>query len=92
VKTVIEGNSIWIQFKDMNLSDFFYVCRKLGGTSKGCDHYEEGMHKTNLYYSGWLRASPLKLRRRNVEVDLAEDRMLFLAFQNKNKSSLPRKS
>ncbi|KAJ8446595.1 hypothetical protein Cgig2_019748 [Carnegiea gigantea] len=89
----VDGKSIWIRFKYLKLHDFCYGCGPgswvipqnlariviLIRTSVG-----------ELQYGAWLRASPLKSHRRNVETELAEERRLFTASRNRRPSHTSR--
>jgi len=81
VRVLLAGKPIWIQIKYLKLPDFCYGCGRLGHVLKGCDLVDEGSDVSSLQYGAWLRASPLKSRRRNAETELLEERRLFLAFK-----------
>ncbi|KAJ8426111.1 hypothetical protein Cgig2_031778 [Carnegiea gigantea] len=70
VRITADGNPIWIRLKCVRLPDFCYACGKLG------------FPEAELQYGGWIRASPLKSRRRNAKEELQEECKLFLAFRN----------
>jgi len=90
VKTVLCGKTIWIRLKYVKLPDFCYACGKLSHSYKSCEQFAEGMVEEDLQYGSWLRASPLKSRRRNAEVELQEERRLILAYKNKKEGSAVR--
>ena len=79
----VTNRQIWIKFKYVKLPDFCYGCGKLGHVLAGCDtvHLEEDA--SNLQYGTWLRASPLKSRRRNAETELHKEKRLYMAFSSK---------
>ena len=83
VRTVVGGATIWIRLRYVKLPDFCYACGRLGHDFKSCDLFLEGTSEDDLQYGGWLRASPLKSRRRNNEVELQEERRLLLAYKNR---------
>jgi len=45
------------------------------------------MEEEDMQYGSWLRASPIKSRRRNAEGELQEERKLLLAFKNRKAGS-----
>lgn len=64
---------MWIRFKYVKLPNFCYGCGKLGHVLKGYDTIEADEDNPNLQYDAWMRAFPLKSRRRNAESDLPEE-------------------
>ncbi|KAJ8448892.1 hypothetical protein Cgig2_030748 [Carnegiea gigantea] len=81
---VIVGKPLWIRFKYVKLPDYCYGCGKLGHVLKGCDTIIADDGDPNLQYGAWLRASPLKSRRRFAEEELLEEKKFFTAFQKKS--------
>ncbi|KAJ8452109.1 hypothetical protein Cgig2_016690 [Carnegiea gigantea] len=67
VSVKIDGKSIWIRPKYVKLPDFCYGCGKLGYVFKACNLVDGDMNDADLQYGSWLRASPLKFRRRSAE-------------------------
>ncbi|KAJ8437316.1 hypothetical protein Cgig2_015047 [Carnegiea gigantea] len=68
--------------KPLRLPDFCYDCGKLGHVLKGCETVEAEEGDLDLQYGAWLRASPMKSRRRNMESQLAEEKRLFRASRS----------
>jgi len=58
----------------------------VGHTLKGCDIVDGEVDDSTLQYREWLRASPIKSKRRNVEAEKQEGKKLFMAFR-KNKEA-----
>ena len=87
IRTVVGGASIWIRLKYVKLPDFCYACGKLGHGYKSCELFSEEMMEEDLQYGSWLRASPLKSRRRNNEADLLEERKLMAAYRQRRDGS-----
>lgn len=86
IKVMLDKKPIWITFKYLKLPDFCYVCGRLGHVFKACELYGERMDENDFQYGLGMRASPMKLRRRNAEQELQEERRLVMAFRkNKNK-------
>ena len=83
VKTIMRDTIIWIRVKYVKLPDFCYACGLLGHNYKNCEHYVEGLDEEELQYGSWLRASPLKPRRRNTELEQQEEKKLFLAYRQR---------
>ena len=83
VKTLVRGTAIWIRLKYVKLPDFCYACGLLGHTYRSCGLFEEGMEEDELQYGSWLRASPLKSRRRNTDLEQQEEKRLLLAYRNR---------
>ncbi|KAJ8428738.1 hypothetical protein Cgig2_019031 [Carnegiea gigantea] len=55
-------------------------------TLKVCEVIDPETSASDLQYGAWLRASPMKSRRRNAEMELAEERRLFTAFRTQRTS------
>jgi len=72
---------VWVKIKYVKLPDFCYGCGRLGHVLTGCETVDSDMVEENLQYGDWLRASPLKSRRRNADAELREEAKLFLAFR-----------
>ena len=83
IRTIVGGATIWIRLKYVKLPDFCYICGRLGHDYKSCEMFTEGMQEDDLQYGSWLRASPLKSRRRHNEAELQEERKLFTAYKNR---------
>ena len=90
IRTIVGGATIWIRLKYVKLPDFCYACGKLGHGFKSCDFFSEGVSEDELQYGSWLRASPLKSRRRNNEADLLEERKLMAAYRQRRESGATR--
>ena len=67
----------------MKLPDFCDGCGRLGHVLKNCDGGVLVEGDGELQYGAWLRASPLKSRRRNAETEILEEIRLFLALKSK---------
>jgi len=83
VNVLLGGKPKWIQIKYVKLPDFCYGCGRLGHVLKGCDLTVEDSDGAGLQYGSWLRASPLRSKRRNAEEELLEERRLFLSLRDK---------
>ncbi|KAJ8444308.1 hypothetical protein Cgig2_019866 [Carnegiea gigantea] len=83
----IANKQLWIKFKYVKLSEFCYGCGKLGHVLINCDMVSKTEEESDLQYGVWLRASPLKSLRRNVETELLEEQKSYTAFKNKTQSS-----
>ena len=81
VKTVVRDSTIWIRLKYVRLPDFCYVCGLLGHTYQNCERYDERQEEEGMQYGSWLRASPLKPRRRSAEIEQQEEKRLLLAYR-----------
>jgi len=79
----VAGKTLWIRFKYVKLPDFCYGCGRLGHVLAAYDLVEAEEGHSNLQYGAWLRASPLKSRRRSAETELAEEKKVFSAFHNR---------
>jgi len=90
IRTSVGGATIWIRLKYVKLPDFCYACGKLGHGYKSCEHFSDGMMEDELQYGSWLRASPLKSRRRNNEAELLEERKLLAAYRQRRDGSTTR--
>ena len=73
----VAGKTLWIRFKYVKLPDFCYGCGRLGHVLAAYDLVEAEEGHSNLQYGAWLRASPLKSRRRSAETELAEEKKVF---------------
>ena len=79
---VLESRSMWIDLRFVKLPDFCYVCGMLRHVTKGCALYNPNLSDSELQYGDWLRASPMKSRRRGVEAKITEERKLYIAFRS----------
>lgn len=82
----MDGKSIWIYFKFVKLPDFCYGCRRMGHVLRECKEVDLDTHDEVLQYGPWLRGSPLKSRRRNVEARIQDEHRLFEAFRKNKKA------
>ena len=73
---------MWIDLRFVKLPDFCYVCGMLGHVTKGCGLYNPSVAESDFQYGDWLRASPMKSRRRGAEAEIREERKLYLAFRS----------
>ena len=87
VKTIVRDSPMWIRLRYVKLPDFCYVCGLLGHSFKSCEHYVDGMEEEDIQYGSWLRASPIKSRRRNAEGEMQEERKLLMAYKNRKGGS-----
>jgi len=71
----------WVKIKYVKPPDFCYGCGMLGHVLNGCSIVDSDTAEESLQYGDWLRASPLKSRRRNADAELREEAKLFLAFR-----------
>ena len=82
---------IWISFKYVKLPEFCYDCGRLGHTLSICDEAKEVDEDSDLPYGDWLRGSPIKLTRHNVEAQKQEEKRFFLAYRHGSSSNKPQK-
>ncbi|KAJ8423471.1 hypothetical protein Cgig2_013514 [Carnegiea gigantea] len=87
IDTWYECENRWQDYRDTlqvrQTPGVFYGCGRLGHVLKGCDDVEAEEDDPNLQYGTWLRASPLKSKRRNAASELMEEKRLFQAFHSK---------
>ena len=81
-RVALDGRTVWIDLRFVKLPDFCYVCGMLGHVTKGCGLYNPSVAVSDFQYGDWLRASPMKSRRRGSEAEIREERKLYLAFRS----------
>jgi len=89
VMVKIDGKTLWMKFRYLKLLDFCYGCGILGYTLKAYAVIDLENPACELQYGAWLRASPIKSRRRNAEMEMAEE--LFTAFRTHRTNLAARK-
>ena len=91
VKIVVKSKAIWIDLGYVKLPDFCPRCGRVGHTITGRDMVDGDVDESELQYGEWLRAFPIKSKRRNAKVEKQEEKQeekkLFMAFRmNKDAS------
>ncbi|KAJ8438976.1 LOW QUALITY PROTEIN: hypothetical protein Cgig2_018887 [Carnegiea gigantea] len=76
VRILVDKKPLWIKLGYIKLLDHVYL---------RCDSYNPQSDEALLQYGEWLRASPLKSRRRSTEAEMREEKKLYLAFKSSNK-------
>ncbi|KAJ8422639.1 hypothetical protein Cgig2_000445 [Carnegiea gigantea] len=79
LRMIVRGKVLWI-----GLGCLIFV---MGHVLKGCDVRDPELDVVDLQYGEWLRASPVKSKKRHTENERQEEQKLFKAFQ-KNREAL----
>ncbi|KAJ8429452.1 hypothetical protein Cgig2_015304 [Carnegiea gigantea] len=75
------GNMLWITIKYVKLPDICYACGVLGHVYRRCCLFDPTIQESDLQYSPWIRASPIKKKAKAIGREIIQERQRLLELR-----------